>query len=238
MADLVVQKWPELGFIFKRQAETDFPAAVGRCSEFLGVLKKPVVKLKSSGNVSLFSIPKPEDLHPTDLLHFSPSLMNNNVSEIKTEVELSVATMGQDQRHRTIKRGQPGFSGKFYLPPIPDSLGLTNEAEKVFNTWLLVQKEIPESLGYVIAPYGAMVKYQKSGSYNATIHELSKRLCFCAQEEIYHLTRSLREQLKDHPIVQIMAPSCVLTQKCGEGVRYCGRDMKKLKENTFPERKI
>ena len=72
-------------------------------------------------------------MHPVDLLHFSPELMDNNVSEIKTNIEISVATMGQDQRHRTVRRSQPGFSGRFYLPPIPDSIDLEKEAIKIYS---------------------------------------------------------------------------------------------------------
>lgn len=51
---------------------------------------------------------------------------------------------------------------------------------------------IPNSLFTAIAPYGAMAKYQKKGNFNAVAHEQAKRLCFCAQEEIYNLGRLLR----------------------------------------------
>ncbi len=240
MVYLVLKKWPELDFMFETHNETDplFPAVNGYAG-ISGVQRKPRVQMMSSGSQNMFVSPIAEDIHPIDLLHFSPWLMDNNVSEIKTNIEISVATMGQDQRHRTIRRSQPGFSGRFYLPPVPDNLVMEKESIQLFENWhSLRMRNLPSTLISVLAPYGAMVQYKKSASFNAGIHELAKRLCLCAQEEIYHLARSLRQQLGDHPIVKTMSTNCVLTGKCGEGVRYCGRDLKRLKEDPFPERKI
>lgn len=241
MVDLVLEKWPGLGFMFERQGNPGFlfPAVKGY-TLLKGVVRKPYIKLVSSGELDSFVGPNANDLHPIDLLHFSPWLMDNNVSEIKTKIEISVATMGQDQRHRTVKRGQPHFTGGFYLPPIPDSLGLEKEAIQLMEGWhFLITKKIPPALACILAPYGAMIGYKKSASFNAAIHELGKRLCWCAQEEIYHLARSLKQQLKNHPITDVMSPNCVLTGgKCGEGVRFCGRDLKMLKQDPFPERKV
>ena len=240
MVNLVLEKWTGLNFLFERQKDPQyiFPA-VGGYIGLGGKRKKPCLDLISSDRSENFIRPESEDLHPLDILHFSPWLMDNNVSEIKTEIEISVATMGQDQRHRTVRRSKPYFTGRFYLPPVPNSLDLENRGLQLMERWhSLIIKKIPDTLICILAPYGAMVKYQKSASYNAAIHELSKRLCWCAQEEIYYLARSLREQLKNHSIVGVMSPNCVLTGKCGEGVRYCGRDLKRLKDNPFPERRI
>lgn len=240
MVDLVLGKWPGLDFMFERQKDPQylFPA-VGGYSGLGGSMKKPRLDLISSGKSEMFACPEPENLHPLDILHFSPWLMDNNVSAIDTYIEISVATMGQDQRHRTVRRSKPYFTGKFYLPPVPDSLGLEKEGLQLMEKWhSLKMKGTPNTLTCVLAPYGAMMGYQKSASYNAAIHELAKRLCWCAQEEIYHLGRSLRQQLKNHPITKTMSPNCVLTGKCGEGVRYCGRDLKRLKDDPFPERKV
>jgi len=234
MADLVLQKDPQLDFSFQRKEESGQFIELPR--DFSGFFRKPVLRLKSSGDASFFVRPTPEEMQPIDLLHFTPRLMDNNVEEIKSEVEISLATMGQDQRHRTVKRGLPRFTGGFYLPPIPSMLGIEKEVEALFRKWLSFQeKGIDNSLICVLAPYGAMVRYNKSASYNAAIHELSKRLCWCAQEEIYHLTLLLREYLGDHPITQMMVPGCILTGKCGEGDRFCGR---KLKDGHFPQRKV
>jgi thymidylate synthase ThyX len=244
MADLVLKRWPILGFMFEKREESYFtqifPGGIGRPIEMKGISTKPKLKIVSSGNSAYLVNPESQHLHPLDLLHFHPYLMDNNVEEIKTDIEISAATMGQDQRHRTVRRSRPYFTGSFYLPPIPQALGLGKEALKIFEKWFSFSGNIsiPHTLVNILAPYGAMVGYRKSASYNAAIHELSKRLCWCAQEEIYHLACALREQLKNHPITKVMSPNCLLSGKCGEGVRYCGRDLKKIKQNPFPERKV
>ena len=112
----------------------------------------------------------------------------------------------------------------------------------------------------VLAPYGAMVAYEKVGSFNAIIHEQGKRLCWCAQEEISNLSRQMRLSLKGEleksaanatslasaqlwqmrlaEFLRIFEAPCYRTGKCAEGVRYCGRDMS-LRENGdyFPKRR-
>lgn len=243
MVNLVLKKYPEFDYMFTRKEDAGSRdnAPVNILPLVPNITTEPTLKLISPGDWKYCKNPQPDDIHPLDLLQFSPWLMNNNVEEIKTFVGVSVATMGQDQRHRTIRRGQPIFYGGLYLPPIPKNLGLEKEAFEVVERWRYVYKKISLTLACALAPYGAIVGYQKSASYNAIIHESAKRLCWCAQEEIYHLARSLRTQLASetenkHPLLEIMSPCCVVTGKCGEGVRYCGRDLKNIKDNPFPER--
>ncbi|MCK4386696.1 MAG: FAD-dependent thymidylate synthase [Candidatus Pacebacteria bacterium] len=240
MANLVVDKWPELSFLFvEKRVREDVSVDFFSGRRHRGVLTKPRLHLVSKGDERFFVKPEPQDLHPVDLLHFLPKYMVNNVEGIKTLIEISVATMGQDQRHRTIRRSQPGFSGNFYLPPIPDSLGLKKEAAEILNHWLELSRDLPVSLATTLAPYGAMVKYGKDASYNAATHELGKRLCWCAQEEIYHLARFLRKQIGEQsPLLGMFTVPCVISGKCGEGARCCGRDLKKMENDPFPERRI
>jgi len=170
--------------------------------------------------------------------------VNNNVGTIKTKITLSLATMGQEQRHRTLKRGMPVFTGDFYLPSIPEECGLKDEAEKTMKKWLELSKKIPKTLSTVLAPYGAMVEYTKEGSFNAIAHEQGKRLCFLAQEEIYNLGRLLREEIekekgKENTLLNMFEPPCYRDGKCAEGNRYCGRDLKLRKTGDyFPARKV
>ena len=94
----------------------------------------------------------------------------------------------------------------------------------------------------VIMPYGAMMRYQKETSVNALKHEQAKRLCWCAQEEIYHLSVLLRQALEHHPVGQkllpLLVPPCY-AHKCVEGVRYCGRQLNKtLVTDYFQKRRI
>lgn len=248
MASIVLSQYPELRYMFERKnASFDMSALIP--GSYQGIAVKPKLKLIDAGNHESFVIPSEsgEDTHPIDLLHFDPRYMDNNTEEIKTEVEISLATMGQDQRHRTVRRSLPRFTGKFYLPPIASELGLKKLAETFFKSWLELFKPLKfghtgilHSLVCAIAPYGAMVKYKKSASYNATMHEAAKRLCWCSQEEIYNLNLILRKEIisakgSDSPLLSIFPPACVRTGKCGEGDRYCGRNMK---EDCFVERRV
>jgi len=237
MVALVINKWPELDFMFEGTRED---VSVDFCfSVYKKILTKPSLILMSNGDVRRYVKPAQQDLHPVDLLHFLPKYMANNTEEIKTLIEISVATMGQDQRHRTIRRSHPRWTGNFYLPPVPDSLGLKKEAMEIFSHWLEISKDLPVSLATTLAPYGAMVEYQKSASYNASTHELGKRLCWCAQEEIYHLARAFWNQIGEKtPLQGMFTVPCVLSGKCGEGNRCCGRDLKKMKNDPFPERRV
>jgi len=237
MSALVINKWPEVSFMFTRRKSTG--SSVLTSPGKSRIFRKPRLTLLSKGEDKLFVKPDACDLHPVDLLHFLPKYMANNVEEVKTLVEISVATMGQDQRHRTIRRGQPSWTGNFYLPPIPDSLGMEEKATSLMRQWREISQTLPESLVTILAPYGAMVRYKKSASYNAATHELGKRLCWCAQEEIYHLARSLKRQLgSKSPLHGMFTVPCVVSGKCGEGNRCCGRDMKRREEVPFPERRV
>jgi hypothetical protein len=242
MRQCVLSVYPELNFMFneKQRNQNDWsPQLLGH----YGILKKPECVLTHIDNTK-FVYPKIEQTQPIDLLHFTPELMNNNIYEIRTEIKISVATMGQDQRHRTVKRGEPIFSNNFYYPPIVDKLNIENK-EKLFKYWLNLRSILPATLHTAIAPYGAMVKYKKTASLNALKHEQEKRLCWCAQEEIYHLSRELRIQLekkfkfencsKDFQIVDFLTSPCQHTGKCVEGNRCCGKD---IKNNEFPERRV
>jgi hypothetical protein len=123
------------------------------------------------------------------------------------------------------------------------ALGLGEEAKKLMRQWVVLGKKLPKTLAMVIAPYGAMVSYEKMGDFNAVAHEQGKRLCWCAQEEIYHAGRALRLAIKKRNprsrIIKILEPHCYPTGICAEGGRFCGRNIKLRKTGDyFPERKV
>ena len=244
MAKIIIEKFPELEFMFKEEDRRGKEWSLDLNSQNNEIKYKPESKLLNISGEDEFVEPGHDDMHPVDLLHFLPETMDNQVSEIETEIEISLATMGQDQRHRTIRRSQPKFTGNFYLPPILKEMGLKEKAEELLSDWKNLYNKIPRTLAMVLAPYGAMVSYKKSGSLNAIAHEQGKRLCWCAQEEIYHIGRLLRLAIedkkgKDSPLLHIFEPACYPKGVCGEGTRYCGRDVK-LRESGdyFPERKV
>ena len=244
MADIIIKDNPDLNFLFEKEKQKTRDHSPVILNDDGDVLTKPKLELLRIDDDKNFVMPEHKDTFPVDLLHFIPETMDNNTLSAKTLVEISIATMGQDQRHRTIRRSEPAFTGNFYLPPILKEMELEKEAKKVMTIWIELSKILPQSLATVLAPYGAMVRYEKEGSLNAIAHEQAKRECFCAQEEIYHLSRLFRlavieEKGENSPLLEIFKPICALSGICGEGARYCGRDIK-LKDSGeyYPERKI
>lgn len=240
MASAVVERHPEIAYMFAGRGGTwaplgnDFSCVHGR------IEMKPQLRIFQS-DLEDVVVPDVGDAFPVDLLHFLPEYMNNNTCSIKTEVEISVACMGQDQRHRTISRSAPSFTGNFYLPPIPALLpGVLDLARITMESWRWLSKLVPPTLTTAIAPYGAMVCYKKRGSLNAVLHEQGKRLCWCAQEEIYHLARMLRRGINSlnakASITEALEPPCFRFGKCAEGARYCGRLL--TTDDYFPEREV
>ena len=135
--------------------------------------------------------------------------------------------------------------GNFYLPQVITSLpAMVEIAKEYLRLWLELTKSLPPTLAAAIAPYGAMVAYDKSSSLNAIFHEQSKRLCWCAQEEIYHIGRSLRIGIesirgKKSSLLRVLEPPCFRAGRCLEGSRCCGRDISLRKSGDyFPERKV
>lgn len=245
MKRAVLDVHPELSYLFPedRGHLKRFGIAIKRG----GLIKKsPNLVLRGVPNLKGVAIPKPEDMHPWDLLPFSPIFMGNNTKNIDTTIEVSLATMGQDQRHRTIRRGIPTLTGNFYLPPIPAKLGLEGDANDLLRKWLELDLVIGSEGTIKLSPYGAMSRYEKSASLNAFFHEQAKRLCWCAQEEIYHVSRLLRvsmeKQLQDsrkkQAIFKAVTPPCITTGKCGEGTRCCRRSTKEAKQKPFPKRTV
>lgn len=246
IVDATLAKFPELTFMFqhdkKRSPQSEWAMAIPDVSS-INTKYEPGFELLSIYGEEDFVNPNRGLMHPVDKLHFTPEMMDNSFNDLKTKVEISVATMGQDQRHRTLGRSEPRFTGNFYVPPIVRELGLEKEAVDLMKAWINIGKKVPKTLAMVIAPYGAMVTYKKRGSFNAIAHEQGKRLCWCAQEEIYHAGRLMRLAIQEKnpksPLLGIFEPHCYETGVCAEGARYCGRDIKIRKSGDyFPKRKV
>ena len=243
MVQLIVAQYPELERIYDLLvADRDWaPMIPGEDARYIA--SSPSLQLLHIDADYQIQMPEKAAMYPVDQLLFLPEMMNNSTASIMTEVELSSATMGQDQRHRTIDRSIPEFTGGFYTPAIIKGCDLERAAENLMRSWLKIAKNVPPTLANAIAPYGAMVRYRKRGNLNAIAHEQGKRLCFCAQEEIYNLGRLLREEISkssDYQLAQLLQPPCYDDGKCAEGSRYCGRDLKvrKAGDNYFPVRGV
>ncbi len=207
---------------------------------YMGVKKRPEFRLLDyKYDDNLFKDNKSHDT--VDTLQFSPEYMDNSLMYVRESIHVDAgATMGQDQRHRSIKRSKPVFTGYFYLPPLLDMAGLKPTAD----TWMrdfynmVRNPEIPNGFVTSIAPYGAMVRYDKHADLNALIHEQGKRTCWCAQEAIYHLACDLRRELaekigEDAAVLKYLTPPCLSMGKCVEGPRYCGRSVALDKINGY-----
>lgn len=240
MKDLILNEYPDLNYMFEETNRRNDNWAPKMNFDKPSVLKEPQLldfEIELSQHLNLKSVSKDS----VDLRYFTPENMNNTVSFIKSKIEVSLATMGQDQRHRTIKRGIPELNGHFYLPPILDKLDLEKDAQIFLDEYSKLIENIDKNLALAIAPYGIMATYSKCADLNAVIHEQEKRLCWSAQEEIYNLSRQLHEKLlKDgvDEIAELMTPACY-KKACIEGRRYCGRDVAKIKnDRRIPKRKI
>ena len=244
MAGLVVEKYPEIAFMFDAEKRNKTDWAPRLLQEKTEIIYRPRLELLGIDGASEFIMPQSEDKHPVDLLQFKPEYMDNNFNGLKTQIECSMANMGDDQRHRTIRRSEPELTGNFYFYPIVKELKLEQEAIGYYDLWKKLAKKIPATLASALLPYGAMAKYRKNIPFNALAHEMQKRLCWSAHSEIYFLGKTLREKIAesegaDSPILKIMEPICYATGTCGEGSRYCGRDIKvRVSGDFFPERKI
>lgn len=239
MKDIILEKYPDLSYMFEEKFRRTDTWAPEIDFSNIGILKEPKC-YNANANISDLNFNE-INKDAVDVRYFTPEKMDNNISNVSCEIEVSIATYAQDQRHRTIKRGTPRITGNFYLPPILQELNLENIAFKYTKEYFELCKKIDKTLAVAIAPYGIMVRYKKLADLNAFLHEQEKRLCWCAQEEIYNVNRQLHDLLieKDLKIIaDVMCPACY-KKACIEGKRYCGRDLKKVREDkNIPIRKI
>ncbi|MBP9999526.1 MAG: FAD-dependent thymidylate synthase [Proteobacteria bacterium] len=202
-------------------------------TEYIGTKTRPDFKLLDYGYINgNFVENKSRDT--VDTLQFSPEYMDNSLMYVRSRIHVDAgATMGQDQRHRSIKRSKPTVTGYFYLPPLLDMAGLKPVADTGMRDFynMVRNPDFSRSMVTSIMPYGAMVQYEKHADLNALIHEQGKRTCWCAQEAIYHLACDLRRELAKHigenaKVLKYLTPPCLSMGKCVEGPRYCGRNLR------------
>lgn len=247
MAKEILKLYPDLDYMFKRKDQ--LPTYLSPLDLAINIPNNctleysPKLTLLSIGDLTKAVYPKLEDTHPIDTLHFATQFMPNNVIDIKTLVEISLATMGQDQRHKQIRRGSVDFTGGFYCPPIVEELDINNQLLQITTMWLDLSTKIHPALFRSLAPYGAMVRYLKVGNLNAVFHEQASRLCWCTQQEIYDISKQLREAIsKDfqcsEQLLNMLSPKCYQPRICGEGKRYCGRTLTIHSADFFPKRLV
>lgn len=192
------------------------------------------------------SVPSQLDTHPYDLLRIRPDYLDLTTKQIVSNEAMSLAIMGQDQRHRSVRRGLPVLTGAVMAPPLVDGVGMTGDLLGIQRAWLNLKGELPESLVSALAPYGAVVSYTKASDFTAAIHDLGKRTCLTAQQEHYNKDVQLRKAIEardpDHMLLKAMVPRCFGgDMRCAEGARTCGRDIRAQLDPTkdyFGSRRI
>ena len=241
MKDLVIEKHPNLSYMFEEHLMRDKDWSPKRDLSTITIKDGPEAKLIGydidEDSLNLDNISK----DAVDTNYFDPEKMNNNINTVKTEVEVSLATMGDNHRHRMVKRTAPELTGGFYLAEILQEIpGLKEKAILFMEKFRDICDKVPDTLASSITPYGAMVKYKKLADINALQHEQAKRSCWCAQEEIHWVSVLVRQALEKEGFskaCEIFAPSCY-SGKCVEGKRYCGRDLStRGKPEFFHKRK-
>jgi len=248
MAALVVKNHPDIAYMFdsdKRSPIHNGAAKLFASENYRGIKTRPELTLLGC-KYDNKSFTENKSLDAIDTLQFHPQYMNNSLMYVDTKIHIDAgATMGQDQRHRSIQRSMPHFTGYFYLPPLLNIAGLAKDADSFMKQYYsLKSNTFSRGMILSVAPYGAMVEYEKHANMNALVHEQNKRTCWCAQEAIYHLACDLRRDLGQKiglnaKVMKYLAPPCLSVGKCPEGPRYCGRDIVADKINGyFKQRQI
>ncbi|MHB9019733.1 MAG: FAD-dependent thymidylate synthase, partial [Minisyncoccota bacterium] len=101
MVEEALKVFPLLKFMFMEEAGVNADSLSLKYLSPRQALYKPGFELMGTLPDYGVVIPESKDMHPVDLLHFHPKFMDNSVQNIDSAVEVSLATMGQDQRHRT-----------------------------------------------------------------------------------------------------------------------------------------
>ncbi len=250
MAELAMRDDPKIKYMFDSAKQAPVHNYVSKffasAENYRGIKTRPEFTLLDyKYDDKMFVENKSPDM--ADTLQFHPRYMNNSLMYVDSKIHIDAgATMGQDQRHRSIQRSEPQFTGYFYLPPLLNAAGLSKDADNFMRKYYVLRNDnaIPANMILTIAPYGAMVEYNKHANLNALMHEQGKRTCWCAQEAIYHISCDLRRDLgqfigQNAKLMKYLTPPCLSMGKCPEGPRCCGRDIIADKINGyFKQRQI
>jgi len=237
MRDLVIYAHPEMDFLRSGKGLSEYKDAYkpsmdshlseGELSSTPEVIDGKIIYL--DGPESVMDVANSSYMNllhkDLDLLHFHPLSMASKNILFVSKVTVSIMTLGQDQRHRTIHRTPAVFDGSFYTPPLVTLVPrLGNDCRELFQMWMSLFSLSPE-LAYMVAPYGVRVNYRKTGTAPAIFHEMSKRRCFSAQEEIHHLGHLSNRAWFGDDTLRYFKPSCESIRLCQEKDRFCGRDL-------------
>lgn len=180
-----------------------------------------------------------------NLLSLSKLAKSLDMVQLSFMKKLSHTADSQAQRHRMISAIKPIFSRTicFTKPDyITPDIFKYDEAKKAKQLYDDVQEQTiklakklyennacPESIQYVLTN-AHPIRYSESGSLMDYLHKWKSRLCYNAQEEIWHNTKDeVTDMAGLFPeITRYILPPCGLrnmsqqTPICPEGTRFCG----------------
>ena len=157
--------------------------------------------------------------------------------------KLSHTADSQDQRHRMVPASRPILSCQFVtgrpdyiLPPL---VAESPEAEECYRqimarTWTaidqLLTQGVKEEYALYLLPNAFPIRFEESGDLLHFHHKWVQRLCYTAQEEIWHACRDEVLQVEERfPEIGrwIQAPCWMratagVRPHCPEGDRFCG----------------
>ncbi len=170
--------------------------------------------------------------------------------------KISHTADSQDQRHRMTPASRPvllahlGAAPDVILPQLiaDHAPARARFDETMARTWDAIGElrrlGVPdEALAYLL-PNAAAVRFTESGDYAALHHKHAMRLCYNAQEEIWHASvDEARQVAAVHPrLGRFLLPPCSIrlragtTPYCPEGKRYCGVPVWKLEPAAYVRR--
>ncbi len=168
--------------------------------------------------------------------------------------KISHTADSQDQRHRMTPGSRPIFITQFVrdkvdfiTPPlISESAEATEIYEKAHQKiWEGINKlldlGVSEEFATYLVPNSFPIRFVESGDLLNFHHKWVHRLCYTAQEEIWHnCLDEVKQVEKVQPnLVKHIYPPCHMrfnakvTPFCPEGDRFCGKPVWKLKKDEY-----
>ncbi len=167
--------------------------------------------------------------------------------------KLSHTADSQNQRHRMTPGSRPVLSAHYTgepdavpprlfskCPPAQEIYDRAN-ADAYESVNRLLEMGVPDEFAFYLLPNGHAVRLIESGSLMDFTHKWRTRLCYTAQEEIFHASVDEVLQVQEaHPTIgrHLHAP-CWYRQRsdcapfCPEGDRFCGIPVWKLSVQQF-----
>ena len=166
---------------------------------------------------------------------------------------LSHTADSQDQRHRTVPASRPILSAHYTGDPdtiVPKLMEKNDAARELYertnreafkNVNRLLDMGVSDESAFYLLPNGMALRFIESGSLMNLHHKWRTRLCYTAQEEIFHASvAETLEVRRVHPMIgrYLHAPCWFRehtpeTPYCPEGDRFCGVPVWKLDPAAF-----